>query len=121
MANVNVYPFAEQAEQFVAPVVKANQQAVANLEKLVGFYQGILPGYVELGLVRLKAAAKVSDVKDLQGFYNAQVEAAKTFNEKLVADSQALAELVNGFAGEYQKLAKDSVAELSPKAPKQAA
>ena len=31
------------------------------------------------------------------------------------------AELVNGFATAYQKLAKDSVAELTPKAPKKAA
>ena len=121
MTNVNVYPFAEQAQKFVAPVVKANQQAVANLEKLVGFYQNILPGYVDLGVARLKAAAEVADVKDLQGFYNGQVEAARTLNEKLVADSKALAELVNGFASDYQKLARDSVAELSPKAPQKAA
>ena len=121
MANVNVFPFAEQGQQFVAPVVKANQQAVANLEKLVNFYQGILPGYVELGLGRLKAAAEVSDVKGLQEFVNGQVETAKVFNDKVVADGKALAELVNGFAGDYQKLAKDSVAELTPKAAKKAA
>lgn len=121
MANVNVFPFAEQTEKFVAPAVTAKQQAVANLEKLVNFYQGILPGYVELGLARLKAAAEVSDVEGLKSFVEGQVEAAKTFNEKLVADGQALAALVNGFAGEYQTLAKDSVAEPTPKTPRKAA
>ena len=43
MTNVNVFPLAAQTETFITPVVKANQQAVANLEKLVNFYQGILP------------------------------------------------------------------------------
>lgn len=121
MANSNVFPLAAQTETFIAPVVKANQQAVANLEKLVNFYQGILPGYVELGLARLKAAAEVADVEGLKSFVEGQIEAAKTFNEKLLADSQALVALVNGLAGEYPTLAKDNVAELTPKTLRKAA
>ena len=119
MANTN--PVFVQPEAFLAPVVKANKIAVANLEKLVGFYQSILPGYVNISLSQLKAAAEVSDIETAQAFYKSQVEVAKSLGENLAADSKALTELVTGFVNEYSSLAQESASEFTPKAIKKAA
>lgn len=115
-SNVFVKP-----EVLVAPVVKFNKFYVANLEKLVGFYQGVLPGYVDFSLSQLKAAADVSDVESAQVFYKAQVEAGKALGEKFAADSKALVELLTGFVSEYNTIAKESTEEFTLKAVKKAA
>ena len=119
MSNTN--PIFVQPEAVFAPVVKANKIAVANLEKLVGFYQNILPGYVDFSLSQLKAATEVSDVETAQVFYKSQAEAVKTLGDKLTADSKALTDLVTGFVNEYSSFAKESAAEFTPKAVKKAA
>lgn len=116
VSNVFVSP-----EAVVAPVVEFNRLAVANVEKLVGFYQGVVPGYVALGLGQLKAAAEVSSVESAQAFAQSQVEAVRVLNDKLVADGKALAELVNGLVAEYNGLVRERVAAVAPEVFKQAA
>lgn len=101
-----------------AAVVKANRLAVAQLERLVSFQQAALQGYVGLGLNRLKAAAEVAEPKDLQAFYAAQVEVAKTIGQKWADDAGAFAELLADFKVEFVKLVQDSAAEIAPQTVK---
>lgn len=105
----------EQYEPVLAPVVKANKLAVANLEKLVNFQFEALRSYADLGLNQFKAAAEVSDVTSLQGFYASQVDAFNVLRKKVLDDAQALVDLSTGFKAEFDKLAKDSVVEFAPK------
>lgn len=118
MSNELLNKVLEQSQSFVAPVVKANKLAVANLEKLVAFQLNALESYVALGLDRLKAAAEVSDVNSLQAFVNGQVEAASVLRQKLIDDTQALVDLGTGFKAEFDKLAEENVAELNQKVGK---
>ena len=119
MANIN--PVFVKPEVVFGSVVKANRVAVANLENLVGFYQGILPGYVELGLNRLKAAVQVADVESAQAFAKGQVEAVKILHKMLVNDGNVLAELVKGFTTDYTGAVRESAPEFAPATVKQAA
>lgn len=119
MANIN--PVFVKPEVVVGALVQANRVAVANLEKLVDFYQGILPGYVELGLNRLTAGAEVADVESAQAFAKGQVEAVKTLHKMLVNDANVLVELVKGFTADYTGVVRESAPEFAPVIVKQAA
>ena len=55
MANAPFFNVFEQSQDVVTPIVKTNQAAVANLEKLVSFQFNALQSYVDLGMSRLKA------------------------------------------------------------------
>jgi phasin family protein len=114
MPNTVVAPY----QTLPAAVVKANRLAVAQLERLVSFQQAALQDYVDLGLNRLKAAAEVAESKDLQAFYAAQVEVAKTVGQKWADDAGAFAELLADFKVEVVKLVQDSAAEIAPQTVK---
>lgn len=116
MANAPFVNIFEQSQDFVAPVVKANKQAVANLEKLVSFQVNALQSYADLGIERLKAAAEVNNPQDLQAFLKGQVEAANALRQKGQADAKALAELISGFQAEFNAQVQDNVAEVGSKA-----
>ena len=118
MANTPFFNVFEQSQDFVAPVVKANQAAVANVEKLVAFQLNALQSYADLGISRLKAAAEVSNPQDLQAFFQGQVEAANVLRQKGLEDAKALAELVAGIQAEFAAKAQDNVTEFSGKATK---
>ena len=64
------------SQPFPEPLLKANQRAVANLEKWVGFQMNTLQFYVNLGLARLKVAAEVDNFGSLQAFFAGQMEVA---------------------------------------------
>lgn len=105
-----------QYQAFLAPVVKANRLAVANLEKLAGFQLQMLRTYSQFGLGQLKAAADIRNPNDLQAFYAGQVDAAAALRKQLLDDGQALVDLLAGFKAEFDKLVRDSAAELANKA-----
>lgn len=118
MSNDKLAPVLEQSQALLAPVVKTNKLAVAQLEKLVAFQKNALPSYVDLGLERLKAAATVDSPQSLQDFLTGQVEAVTTLRHKLIDDAKALTELSAGFQAEISELAKENASELSNQAAK---
>lgn len=115
MANAPFVNVFEQYQDFVAPVVKTNQQVVANVEKLVSFQIDALQAYVDFGVSRLKAAAEVSNPQDLQAFLKDHVEAANILRQKGQNDGKALAELITGFQSEFNARAQENVTEVSNK------
>jgi phasin family protein len=115
MANAPFVNVFEQYQDFVAPVVKTNQQVVANVEKLVSFQIDALQAYVDFGVSRLKAAAEVSNPQDLQAFLKDQVEAANVLREKGQNDAKALAELIAEFQAEFNARAQENITEVSNK------
>ena len=101
-----------------ANLLKANKLAVANIEKLATWQIASVKSYIDLGLDRLKAATEVTDVKSLQTFYNDQVKAVSALPQKVLEDSKTLANLGAGIKTDFEKLTKDTIAELSSKTTK---
>lgn len=102
----------EQYEILVAPAVKFNRLAAANLEKLVNLQLASLEAYTDLVLGRLKAAAEITDVKGLQVFYADQVQFANALRRKALEDSKTLNKLAIEVKAELDQLVKDRVVEL---------
>lgn len=115
MANAPFFNVFNQSQDFVNPVIKTNQMAVANLEKLVSFQVNALQSYVDLGINRLKAAAEVRNPQDLQDFFKGQVEATNVLRQKGQEDAKALVELFAGFQAEFNKQAQENVTEVNKK------
>ena len=105
-------------DMFVAPVVKTNKLAVANLEKLVAFQISSLQTYVDISLAQMKSAAEVSNLQELQAFYKSQMDVAANLRQKVMDDFKALTDLGNGFKDDFTKLAEENVSELKVKAEK---
>ena len=108
-------PF-EPSQGFLAPLVKTNQLAVANLEKLANLQMKILQSYVDLGLACLKAAAQVHDSASQQAFYTSQFEAAANLPQKWIDDTQAFSTLGAEFQDECSAQAKATVEEWTDEA-----
>ena len=107
----------ENFQPFLAPVVKANQLALADLEKLIAFQTNALLSYTDLCLGQLqRSATPISDPQSLQTFYANQAETASALCRKMVDDGKALFELGASFRAEFNHLLKDSLAGLMPKA-----
>ncbi len=107
----------ENFQPLLAPVVKANQLALADLEKLVTFQTNVLASYADLCLGQLKqSVTPISDPQNLQTFYANQAETASALCRKMVDDGKALFELGASFRAEFNNLIKDSLAGLMPKA-----
>lgn len=115
MANASFFNIFNQSQDFVSPVIKTNQLAVANLEKLLSFQVDVLQSNVDLGINRLKAAAEVSNPQDLQDFFQGQAEVANVLRQKGQEDARALVELITGFQAEFNSQAQDNVTEASNK------
>lgn len=105
----------EQTQPFMTPVAKANQLAVANLEKLVTLQMDALRTYVDLGLKQLKAVAEISDPESLKAFYASQLGVAGTVRQKVMDDVKALTELGTDFKAQCDTLTEENVTELTQK------
>ena len=99
----------EQYQNFLAPVIKANKLAAANLETLVNFQMSALQSYVDMAINRMKAAADINDPASLQAFLTGQAEAAASLQRKFVEDAKILGELAARFKAEFDKLVQDSL------------
>ena len=88
----------EQYQKFLAPVIKANKLAAANLETLVNFQMSALQSYVDMAINRMKVAADISDPASL--------------HRKLMDDSKVLADLTARFKAEFDKLVQESLAAI---------
>lgn len=106
------------SKRLLAPMVHANKLLVANLEKLVGFQQGLFNDYTHLGLSRLAAAVEITDLESLKAYAESSVETYKALNAKLQTDTQALYALLAGFKEESEQLIGDAAVEAAPKEAK---
>lgn len=109
MTNDAMANMSEQYQKFLAPVLKANKLAAANLETLVNFQMNALQAYVDMAINRMKAAADINDPASLQAFMTGQAEAITSLHRKLMEDSKVLADLTARFKAEFDKLAQESL------------
>lgn len=114
-SNVMLDDLFGQTQSLMVPFVQLNQLAVARLDKLVEFQLDALQSYVDLGLERMKAAAALSSLEDLQDFFQGQMEAAKSLQQMLLNDFDKLMKLTVSTQAEFGKLAEDSAKTLEVK------
>ncbi len=100
---------AEQYQNLLAPIIKANKLSAANLETLVNFQMSALQSYVDMAIGRMKAAAEISDPASLQTFMTSQIEAIASLQRKFTDDARILGELTARFKAEFDQLARDSL------------
>ncbi len=113
--NIAIDNLFAQTQPLMAPVLKANKLAVANMEKIVALQMDSLRTYVDLGMGQLKAAVAVSNPEDLHTFVNKQVEVASTIRQRLLNNTKALADLGTNYKAEINKLTEENVGELTQK------
>jgi len=109
MTNDAMTNMSDQYQKFLAPVLKANKLAAANLETLVNFQMNALQAYVDMAINRMKAAADISDPTTLQAFMTSQAEAIASLHRKLMDDSKVLADLTARFKADFDKLVQESL------------
>lgn len=112
MTNDAMANMSEQYQKFLAPVLKANKLAAANLETLVNFQMNALQAYVDMAINRMKAAADINDPASLQAFMTSQAEAIASLQRKFVDDARILSELTARFKTEFDQLARDSLSVI---------
>ncbi|MDQ2695928.1 MAG: phasin family protein [Pseudomonadota bacterium] len=114
-SNEMVSELYDKSRSFMNPVFKTNRLAVNELEKLVYFQLDALRNYVDLGMQRMKAAAEIDSVEDLQDFYKGQFEAATTLRQMLLDDAKSLANLAAGFQSDFNRLSQENAEEVGDK------
>jgi phasin family protein len=107
---------AEHDPSLLAPVARVNKMAITDLEKLIAFQMSTLTSYVDLSLGEFKAATDLTQFKDLQSFYNRQLELSSVFHKKVIDDATALFELNHSLTNEFVKLAEEYSGEWAAKA-----
>ncbi len=101
--------YTTQVEKFFAPVQQFARLSLSNGEKLYALQMEITQSYIDFGVEQMKALIEVKDPESLRAFVSRQAEAVKTISEKMIADTQAVAELGSKFNAESQQLARESV------------
>jgi phasin family protein len=112
MTNDAMAKMSEQYQNFLAPVIKANKLAAANLETLVNFQMSALQSYVDMAINRMKVAADINDPASLQAFMTGQAEAIASLHRKLMDDSKVLADLTARFKADFDKLVQESLSAV---------
>lgn len=126
MTNEIFEKFTAQAQTFFAPIQELNKLYVYNVEKLFEIQLNSARDYTEICLEQMRSACEINDQKALEAFLSKQGETFKTIGEKVIADSQAVANIGSEFSSEAQKIAEKSVeaasaaVNLAPAAPKKA-
>lgn len=98
-----------QYQNVLAPIIKVNKLAAANLETLVNFQTNALQSYVDLAISRMRAAADINDATSLQAFLSGQAEVFTRLQQQFVDDANVLGELIARFKAEFDQLAQDSL------------
>lgn len=109
MTNEIFEKFTAQAQTFFAPVQELNKLYIYNIEKLFEIQLNSARDYTEICLEQMRSASEITDQKALESFLNKQGETFKTIGEKVIADSQAVANIGTQFSTEAQKIAEKSV------------
>ncbi len=109
MSNDVLNKMTEQYQNFLGPVIKANKLSAANLEALVNFQMSALQSYVDMAMARMKVAADINDPASFQAFLTSQAEMVANLQHKFSDDAKTLADLMNRFKAEFDKLVQDSL------------
>jgi phasin family protein len=121
MANPMVVTSLNQANKFMAPMVKFNKLTVANLEKMMHFQHSALLSYADIGIDQMKVAAEVTAPEDLPAFFKSQMEAATALRHKMLDDVKEFADMAMAFKEDFEHLTQETPSEPKPKAPTKAA
>ena len=113
MTNEMLAKFTTQAQTFFAPVQNLNKLYVYNMEKLFDIQLNSARDYTEICLEQMRSACEITDQKALESFLSKQGEAFKTIGEKVMADSQAVANIGSQFSTEAQKIAENSIEDVT--------
>lgn len=119
MTNEIFEKFTAQAQTLFAPVQELNKLYIYNIEKLFEIQLNSARDYTEICLEQMRSASEITDQKALESFLSKQGETFKTIGEKVIADSQAVANIGTQFSTEAQKIAEKSV-EVATNAVSQA-
>lgn len=109
MTNEIFEKFTTQVQTVFAPVQEFNKLYVYNIEKLFEIQLNSARDYTEICLEQMRSASEITDQKALESFLSKQGETFKTIGEKVIADSQAVANIGSQFSAEAQKIAEKSV------------
>jgi phasin family protein len=99
-------------QPLMLPVFQVNQKAVSELEKLVAVQANAWTACTEFCLDRWKAAAEVTDLAGLEGFYRDQIEAATGLWKRMIDDGKTLVEMEAGFRAKMCEFVKEGVDNL---------
>ncbi|AVQ87978.1 MULTISPECIES: phasin family protein [Plesiomonas] len=104
--------FADQAQNFYAPVYKYNRLLTENLEQLSKVQLSAAKAYSELGLEQIKAVGDIKDPQSLVAFGNKQLELVNKISKQLLDDTQKLSSMNEQFKKELETLTKDQLSHL---------
>lgn len=109
MTNEIFEKFTAQVQTVLSPVQELNKLYIYNIEKLAEIQLGSAREYTEICLEQLRSATEITDQKALEAFFSKQGETFKLIGEKVIADSQAVANIGSQFSSEAQKIAEKSI------------
>ncbi len=107
MANEMVVTSLNQAQSFMAPMVKFNKLTVANLEKMMHFQYPALMSYADIGLGQMKVAAEVTSPEDVSAFFKSQM-AATALRHKMLDDVKEFADMAMAFKADFDQLTQEN-------------
>ena len=113
MNNEMFAKFTTQAQNVFAPLQNLNKLYVHNIEKLFEIQLNSARDYTEICLEQMRSACEITDQKALEAFLGKQGETFKTIGEKVIADSQAVANIGSQFSTEAQKIAEKSIEDVT--------
>lgn len=109
MTNEIFEKFSAQCLTALAPVQELNKLYIYNIEKLFEIQLNSARDYTEICLDQMRSASEIKDQQALEAFLSKQGETFKSIGEKVIADSQAVANIGSEFSSEAQKIAEKSV------------
>lgn len=109
MTNEIFEKFTAQVQTVLAPVQELNKLYIYNIEKLFEIQLNSARDYTEICLDQMRSASEIKDQQALEAFLSKQSETLKTIGEKVIADTQAVANIGSEFSSEAQKIAGKSV------------
>jgi phasin family protein len=120
MANEMVVTSLNQAQKFMAPMVKFNKLTVANLEKMFHLQHSNFMSYADIGLSQMKIAAEVTSLEDMPALFKSQMEATTALRHKMLEDVKEFADMAMAFKADFQHLTEEAqhLPQETPPEPK---
>jgi phasin family protein len=106
MSNDVLVKMVEQYQTFLESAIKANQLSVSSVEALVHFQMNASVSRLDSYMSLARAAADINDIASYQAFLAKQVDTSLTLQHKFSDDAKTLAEMMNNFKAEFDKVTK---------------
>lgn len=104
MSNDMLVKMVEQYQTFLESAIKANQLSVSSVEALVNFQMNASVSRLDSYISLARAAADINDIASYQAFLERQVDTSLSLQQKFSADAKILAEMMNNFKAEFDKV-----------------